>query len=345
MRLTLCLLLIALLGLTPLAAEGDLPTIAAIVAADARLTTMNTLIDLSDDMRSLLDDPDGAFTLFAPLDGNWTLTTYWETAFDLAEVVGDPARAEVLLRYYVVPMVIGESEFLYSQPSYLEYGTMLPGYTIYADMQDGGYVYNSLSSIIETIPASNGVVQVVDTAPPVTYFTTFGREMFNSIDALPPGIAFFDGSRSVIDLLDAAGEFSTLLRLFEAEPEVAAQLANGGIYTVFAPTDAAFAMAGFSEALIDQFISDPSYPWARLFLQSRILPGYYMPPTLGVFTADGRLPDFATLSGNALPINRYDFTNNRPDDILRFSGLPFDPEPIIARGAVMYVVREMYPPG
>jgi uncharacterized surface protein with fasciclin (FAS1) repeats len=345
MRLTLCLLLIALFGLTPLAAQDDPPTIAAIVAADARLTTMNALIELSDTMRALLDDPDGAFTLFAPLNGNWTVTTYWDTTFDLAEVVSDPARAEVLLRYYILPMVIGESEFLYTQPVYLEYGTMLPGYTIYANMQDGEYIYNSLSSIIETIPASNGVVLVVNTAPPVTYFTTFGREMFNSIDALPPGIAFFDGTRPVIALLEAAGEFSTLLRLFEAEPEIAAQLANGGIYTVFAPTDAAFEMAGIDEALLAQFMGNPEFPWARLFLQGRILPGYFTPPTLRLFTVDGRLPEFATLGGDALPISMYDFATNRPDDLLRFGGLPFDPDPIIARGAVIYVQREMYPPG
>ncbi|PJF24702.1 MAG: hypothetical protein CUN53_16500, partial [Phototrophicales bacterium] len=119
---------------------------------------MNALIDLSDDMRALLDDPDGAFTLFAPLDGNWTVRTYWDTTFDLANVVSDPARADVLLRYYIVPMVIEESGFLYVQPVYLEYGTMLPGYTIYADMHDGAYIYNSVSSVIETIPASNGVV-------------------------------------------------------------------------------------------------------------------------------------------------------------------------------------------
>jgi hypothetical protein len=45
------------------------------------------MLDLSADMRALLDDPDGAFTLFAPLDRSWTVTAPWGATVDLAALV------------------------------------------------------------------------------------------------------------------------------------------------------------------------------------------------------------------------------------------------------------------
>ena len=88
--------------------------------------------------------------------------------------------------------------------------------------------------MITDVQASNGVIHVVDTV------------------ILPP-------TDNIAEALEADGRFSTLLRAVEAA-DLGETLAEGGPFTLFAPTDAAFRRlpAGTLSALLGDIPSLPT---------------------------------------------------------------------------------------
>jgi uncharacterized surface protein with fasciclin (FAS1) repeats len=299
MRSLLLALAFVLFTAAPAFAQDAPPTIAAIVAADERLTTLGALLETSEVMSALLDNPDGAFTLFAPVDGAWAYERP-ETSerLDLLPLLDDPARGESLLRYYTLPTAI---KFETTSSFMWDYGTMLPGYTILSTLEEA-LLFNNVP-VSKTIPASNGVVAIVDEALPIlTVRTGLGREMVGFLDAIPAEIALPAAEDSVIDVLTAAGEFSVLLRLLATYPETAARLDNGGLYTLIAPTDAAWEIGGYMDGLLDQFIAESESQMGRRLLDSQIIVGSFSIEALrrvrhgrGIHAATGEPERFSRL--------------------------------------------------
>ena len=151
-------------------------------------------------------------------------------------------------------------------------------------LRDGAAYVNDSQIIITDIQAKNGVIHVIDAVlvPDVTLPST------------APAAAPATPTSSIVDIAVADGRFDTLVAAVSAAG-LADTLASPGDFTVFAPTDDAFAAlpAGTVEALL----ADPSGDLTTILL-------YHV---VGDSLSRDQLATdtwVSTLSGEALYINR-----------------------------------------
>lgn len=222
--LLLPVLLLSLLAATgPVAAQnGD--TIYDIARTSSDFEQLTAAVEQAGLAGTL--DSSGPFTVFAPTDEAFA-------AF-AASGIDPEATLENILLYHVVPgtYTAGNVVSRDSLPTVF-------GNNIDVEVVDGTVVLDGRATVVATdIQASNGVIHVIDAVlpPPV-----------NALDLSTLG----DPNMTIAEIANDDGRFDTLLAALDAAG-LAQTFANPGDYTVFAPTDAAFAAlpAGTVEALL-----------------------------------------------------------------------------------------------
>jgi uncharacterized surface protein with fasciclin (FAS1) repeats len=212
-------------------------------------------------------DGEGAFTVFAPTDA--AFVAYFGAGIDREATVA------TTLLYHVVPGKYNAAAVVNSDMLDTVFGP-----DIDVEIVGGKVVLNGVATVVATdIEGSNGIIHVIDAVlpPPVNalYQSTLG-----------------DPSLSIAEVAAADGRFTTLLAALDAAG-LAGTFAAPGNYTVFAPTDAAFAKlpAGTVEALL----ADPSGALTD------ILTYHVVPDSLSInqIANDSNLP---TLNGKSLPV-------------------------------------------
>lgn len=201
--------------------------IVEIAVADGRFTTLVAAVEAAGLVDALASE--GPLTVFAPTDDAFA------AAFDAlgiapADLLADTETLISILLYHVVA---GEA---YAEDVVgLESVTTLNGSDISIKVEDGNVFLNdSVQVIITDIPATNGVIHVIDAV------------------LLPPAPeAAMEEMGNIAEVAAAAGNFNTLLAAVDAAG-LSETLATDGPFTVFAPTDDAFAAlpAGTVEALL-----------------------------------------------------------------------------------------------
>ncbi len=223
---------------TPVAAEEYVPNIMDIAAADDRFDTLETAVKAAN-LADALAAP-GSLTVFAPTDD-----AFAKLPADLINsLLADPsgALAQILL-YHVAPGSLGSGDVLgmSSIPT-------LQGGELAVSLRNGLPYVDDSQIIITDIQAKNGIIHVIDTVmvPSVSLPTVPATE-----EAVPAA------TDSIVDIAVANGNFNTLVQAVVAAG-LADTLAGPGDFTVFAPTDAAFAAlpAGTVEALLSDPIGD-----------------------------------------------------------------------------------------
>ncbi|WP_420644619.1 fasciclin domain-containing protein [Candidatus Leptofilum sp.] len=210
----------------------DLPSIAEIAVEDGRFTTLVAALDAAGLVGTLSDE--GAFTVFAPTDDAFAALPEG-TVESLLE---DPAGGltDILLYHVVDGAVKAESVVT------LESATTLQGEDVSIVVKDGSVFLNDTVQVIITdIEASNGVIHVVDAVllPPSM---TAEEEM---MDDLP----------SIAEIAVEDGRFTTLVAALTAA-DLVGTLSGEGDFTVFAPTDDAF--AALPEGTVESLLEDPT---------------------------------------------------------------------------------------
>ena len=104
------------------------------------------------------------------------------------------------------------------------------------DIRDGELFVNDSQVIIRDIPATNGIIHVIDAV-----LLPASEE-----DTAPTG--------SIVDIALADPQFSTLVTALEAAALVSTLADETAVFTVFAPTDDAFAALG--EETINSLLAD-----------------------------------------------------------------------------------------
>lgn len=200
----------------PQLSTPQLNTIAEVAEKDGRFTVLLSALAEAE-LAATFDNPAaGPFTVFAPTDEAFTALL---TALNISpeELLANPNLAAIL-RYHVLAGNQSSSQVAAqtSVPTLLG-----PSLTVTVD---GGRVFlnDEVEIIITDLPASNGVIHVIDAV------------------LLPP---------TVVEIAAANAEFSTLV-----EAVTAAGLADElsditKTYTVFAPTNAAFAALEVADVL------------------------------------------------------------------------------------------------
>ncbi len=146
----------------------------------------------------------GPFTVFAPTDAAFAKVP----KATLDALAANPAQLKSVLLYHVVPGAVTSAD-------------VAKGSSVAIKVVDGSVYVDQAKVTTPDVMASNGVIHVIDTV-------------------LIPKAAPAAPTKNIVQTAVAAGQFKTLASLLK-RAGLAATLQGKGPFTVFAPTDAAFA--------------------------------------------------------------------------------------------------------
>lgn len=233
MRKILLIILALSLALVPMAFAQDTSeqTIVEIAAANPDLSTLVELVTQAGLVETLSGE--GPFTVFAPTNAAFEALD----ADTLAAVAADPDLLTAVLTYHVIP-----GRFTSSNIGRVPSNLTVQGGQILPTIRVGGrIILNGVAEVTTAdIMASNGVVHIIDTVliPDLSAAEEEAAEEEAAPAALP--IAESEEAQSIVEIALANPEFSTLVSLV-LQAGLADTLSGEGPFTVFAPTNAAFA--------------------------------------------------------------------------------------------------------
>ncbi|MEE4108645.1 MAG: fasciclin domain-containing protein, partial [Halieaceae bacterium] len=202
--------------------------IVEVAVANGNFTTLVAAAEAAG-LAETLADPDAVLTVFAPTDDAFAALGEDTINALLADI---DALADVLL-YHVISGAAVDSITATSLLG--EEVEMANGDSVTVDIRDGALFVNDSQVVIADVPATNGVIHAIDAVllPPE--------------DDAEPG--------TIIDVATENGGFTTLLAAVDAAGLTETLADPTATFTVFAPTDDAFAALG-QETLTD-LLADP----------------------------------------------------------------------------------------
>jgi transforming growth factor-beta-induced protein len=222
------LLVVALFGtLATSAFAASDQSIVEIAVNDGRFGTLVTALQAAELVETL--EGEGPYTVFAPTDDAFAKLPEGTLESLLADI---PTLKDILL-YHVIPGSVMAADVVK-----LESADTALGKAVSIKVEGDKVYVNDAQVIITDIEASNGVIHVIDTV------------------ILPPSEeeAMMEAAPAQMDIIDTAvadGRFTTLA-IALTEAGLIETLKGEGPFTVFAPTDDAFAKlpAGTLESLL-----------------------------------------------------------------------------------------------
>ena len=205
--------------LTPTAIGEPEGSIVDLALASPDLTTLVTALQAADLVGTLADE-DALFTVFAPTDEAFAALGEDSIAALLADT---EALTDVLL-YHVVGGAAVDS--IDATALYGQMVTMVNEADVTIDIRDGELYINDSKVIIKDIPATNGIIHVIDMV------------------LIPESEEAGEPTGTIVDIALADPQFSTLVTALEAADLVSTLADETAVFTVFAPTDDAFALLG-----------------------------------------------------------------------------------------------------
>ena len=199
--------------------EATSQTIVDIAAADGRFETLVTAVQAADLTETL--NSEGPFTVFAPTDDAFAALP--EGTLDTLLMPENKQQLTDILLYHVVPGNVMADDVTSMDGQMAD--TALEGQQIGINVDMGSvYLNENVQVIVTDIQASNGVIHVIDAVllPKANEATSEQMDM------------------DIVDTAIADGRFTTLVAAVEAA-ELVDTLKGEGPFTVFAPTDDAFA--------------------------------------------------------------------------------------------------------
>jgi transforming growth factor-beta-induced protein len=213
-------------------AEEALPSIAEIAVADGRFTTLVAALGAAGLVDTLSNE--GEFTVLAPTDDAFAALPEGTVTSLLEDPEGTLTD---VLRYHVIAGIVPAETVVT-----LDGATTLQGEDVTIAVENGNVILNgSVQVIITDIAASNGIIHVIDGVLLPPSISAIEDEM---MDELP----------SIAEIAVADGRFTTLVAALDAAGLVDT-LSGEGEFTVFAPTDDAFAM--LPEGTVATLLEDP----------------------------------------------------------------------------------------
>jgi uncharacterized surface protein with fasciclin (FAS1) repeats len=213
-KITLALLALAAVAATALGSSASASTSRA--AADKNIVEtaiaagqFNTLATLLTNA-GLVDtlSSGGPFTVFAPTDAAFAKVPQ----ATLDALAADPALLKSVLLYHVVPGTVTAADVIK-----LNSAKTLEGRKVKISVNGGSVYINQAKVTTPDVMATNGVIHIIDSV------------------LIPKAV-----EKNIVQTAIAAGQFKTLVSLVKKAGLVGA-LSGKGPFTVFAPTDAAFA--------------------------------------------------------------------------------------------------------
>ena len=205
--------------LTPVTIPEPQGSIVDIALSNPDLTTLVAALQATDLVGTLADET-ATFTVFAPTDD--AFAALGEDT--IAALLSDTESLTDVLLYHVVGGAAADS--IDATSRYGDVLTMANEDEVAVDIREGELFVNEARIIIRDIPATNGIIHVIDAV------------------LLPESKAGIAASRTIGDIASADPRLSTLATVLEAAGLVLTLADETATFTVFAPTDAAFAALG-----------------------------------------------------------------------------------------------------
>lgn len=246
----LSVLALLVVGMVPSFAQDEPGTIADIVVASTsaetpEFTVLLAAVQAADPVfLETLSNPDARVTVFAPTDAAFTAALE-ALGLTAEELLGNSALLNTVLGYHVVPGVFDAASVVSLDGALL--GTILPETALAISLDGESVKVNDATVVAADVTASNGVVHVIDTVLVPANVNDIVASMTEMMEMTPDPM--MTAPVSIAETVVAATsaetpEFTTLLAAVQAaDPAVLTTLSGAGQYTVFAPTDAAFAAA------------------------------------------------------------------------------------------------------
>jgi transforming growth factor-beta-induced protein len=202
-------------------------TIAEVAIAAGNFTTLVTALQATG-LDSVVADPEQTLTVFAPTDdafavlGDETITA----------LLGDTDTLSNILLYHVITGTAVDS--ITATSLFGQTVEMANGDSVSITVEDGALKINDATVITADIVTDNGIIHVIDTV------------------LTPP--APMQATGTIVDVAVSAGNFTTLVTALQATGLDATLADETATFTVFAPTDEAFAALG--EDTINSLLGD-----------------------------------------------------------------------------------------
>jgi transforming growth factor-beta-induced protein len=231
------------LAANEMADDANSSSIVDIAVNDGRFTTLVAAVQAAGLAEALSG---GEWTVFAPTDDAFAKLGL--NADNIADTFSTDELTDILL-YHAIGAKVSSADAL----TLLGDVTMANGQKAGLKFVDGSlYVNDDSKVIIPDIYASNGVIHVVDTVVLGPWPRT---EDGSASSSEATGGSTDTAGNTIVDLAVADGRFTTLVAAVQAAGLAGAL--SGGEWTVFAPTDDAFAKLGLNaDNIADAFTTE-----------------------------------------------------------------------------------------
>lgn len=243
--------------------------IVAIAAGNPDFSTLVTLVTKAELVDALMAD--GPYTVFAPTNDAFAKVP--QEVLDA--LLADPDLLKQVLLYHVVAGKVMAADVKDGASA-----ATLQGEPVTFKVADGKVAVNDANVVSADIEAKNGVIHVIDSViVPAAVLEALTK--MSAAAATPaateaavaaPAAAPVAAEKDIVDTAVGAGSFNTLVALVKAAGLVDALKADGP-FTVFAPTDEAFAK--LPQAQVDALLADPKGALTQILLY-HVVPGKVM---------------------------------------------------------------------
>ena len=276
----------------------DPQSIVDVAVANGSFTTLIAALEATD-LDATLSDMDSTFTVFAPTDDAFQLLG--QAAIDA--LLADTETLTDILTYHVITSEIDSAAAISSAGSTVE---MANGGLVGLSLDGDNLLVNAVTVITTDVQADNGVIHVIDAV-------------------LTPPVARGVPTMNIVDTAVDAGNFTTLVTTLQATGLDSSLNDETKMFTVFAPTDDAFAM--IDSATIDLLLANTDV-LSNILLQ-HVVQGEVN--SVAAYTLNGKTA--TTLAEVAIPI-----TINSALDQLTFGGATVEVTDIYATNGVIHVI-------
>jgi uncharacterized surface protein with fasciclin (FAS1) repeats len=289
----IALLLVTVMGSA--SAEFE-PNIVDIAASDGRFDTLHTAI-VAAGLADTLASADNEFTVFAPTDAAFAALEAASPG-TIASLLADPQGAlQQVLLYHTVSGALDSSAVLSesSLPS-------LQGESLAVSKSGDAAFVNNSQIIITDVKAKNGIIHVIDAVlvpkaisnPTAATVAQAEMNVEKAVQENEADVAAAEPTQTIAEIAVANGSFNTLVAALSAAGLVDT-FAQPGDYTVFAPTDDAFAK--IPESTLQALLADPSGDLTDILTYHVVGDSL----TRNQLATDDNVP---TLNGKTLSINK-----------------------------------------
>ncbi|MEC8328561.1 MAG: fasciclin domain-containing protein [Pseudomonadota bacterium] len=283
---------------TPTTPVATPTTVVDVAVSDGNFTTLVAALEATG-LDETLANTESNFTVFAPTDAAFALLPEGTVEALLA----DSDTLSDILTYHVIADKVDAATAVSSAGSKV---TMVNGDTVGLSLDGDNLLVNTVTVTATDIMADNGIIHVIDAVlmPP----TDKGMPTAN-----------------IVETAVAAGTFNTLVAALQATNLDTVLADESKMYTVFAPTDDAFAMLG--EETINTLLANTDV-LSSILLQHVVMGEV---DSVTAFTLNGM--EAETASGAKLPVSI-----NSETDSLMFGGAKIVTKDIYTTNGIIHVI-------